>query len=158
MCASRVVNAILHQPKPSKAVQHRAPPGSRALRRGSRCALGGTQKPWVRRGHRRGRWGWAAGVVARKCRLFFLSVNAPQRFYQSKLHWLYQARHLFGSKMLSKIHFSINELRHITVCFRHFKQEKYFGYVHIARLCLLGNFFSHSPLTFFAGSRFGSLI
>jgi len=56
------------------------------------------------------------------------------------------------------IHFIINELQHFTVRFRHFEQEKYFGYVHIARLCLLGSFFPHSPLTFFAGPRFRSLI
>ena len=37
--------------------QSRAPPGSGALRRGSRDALGGTQEPGVRRGRWRGGWG-----------------------------------------------------------------------------------------------------
>ena len=42
---------------------------------------------------------------------------------------------------IALIHFIINELRHITVRFRYFELEKYFGYAHIARLYQLGTFF-----------------
>jgi hypothetical protein len=67
-----------HQPKPYRAVPCRAPPGSGALRRGSRGALGAREGVvaggGVRPGWRRKKGFYSSYPAARKGLLFVLSV------------------------------------------------------------------------------------
>jgi len=56
-------------------MQRRAPPGSGALWRGSRGALGGTEEPYAQWGGRGDAGAGAAGGAASKGRLNFLSAN-----------------------------------------------------------------------------------